>query len=1832
MPESRFVMDSAEGNFKKVLHNDANENASNDDKDSECSDSEKVGLIPTKEDKESESTSDSDKEDEISDRAEAAVTQLLKEEEDSEKEAEDPDYSNTYGFSTTEEVTEQASQTESKDFRILQHECDSQSPEIRKHVEVLEKLRLHIWASLSRAQYVSLLKDFVESEFFVIDGDSLLLTFLDEKTQYLNYFYQIECFLQDFTEKGAKYVIVFFKDAEQMYLPYPHCLFLRTALIEHLRHNTGTTIHTEFSNCLSSKWEIFLRKNYPYFIVVSDIGLTSLQTDYLSILIAHSLSKKINIVLASGQEYDILRVYGYHVQSVYKHRLFFQKYEQDLRYACENLVRYKELFMCLYEHLKLSLKSIQKEVHQTVCLLKQLWPEGSDIRRVVCVLACAVGLKIYSNMLDNANTSMGAKTEQSARGRSKPLSPEEAADLCRMQCLTVAFLLHMPLAQRAQIRIMNFFWTQQVLPLIKMQQLCTHFALTQLSDTNDWKLDLTYLPDLNDDSLLINLAHYYEVEYTKGLEFEKELGKEIENEYQCLWNTVTKLAVKYSFGDAFPLRKTSQLFLERESTLFRDYKEEIPNIGLISVKSDLVEEYAGDILKDLPVLESNDPAVTSFTKYKEFDELCHWHSGRPLTEEYERVQCYADAKSKDPKERRQIQKLQTFRHFYGSTLEDSTSKLIVHQEDVARNANAAVKKTQKKHKSKAETIAEENNRRLKIKEEQKEQEQWKALCIPTEKEIKANLTVGINKLEKFLKTLKSKSVKFSVEMTGLSACLEVWKEHCREQGNKSKDLSKAVHVMRRIHILLEKYQDLLEKPHRQKLTRYLRLLGFENLACSLSGQTGENNDQNISNYAIEVGPARFQLQYMDYYLLREERNDPDPRVQHFIPDTWQRELLDAVDNNESAVIVAPTSSGKTYASYYCMEKVLKMSNDGVVVYVAPTKALVNQVVGTIYSRFTKKLPDGLVVCGVFTRDYRNDVMNSQILVTVPQCLEILMLSPRCQKWTKRIQYVIFDEVHCLGGEIGAEVWEHLLVTIRCPFLALSATVSNPEHLTEWLQSVKRYWQHAENRIEGSSTTSEKNFTRKCKVKSKVPEQNKSYRVRLVLYEERYNDLEKYVCSLKGNDFMIEHCHPCAALTVNHIENYGIPSDLSLSPRESIQLYDTMVKVWQEWPRAQELDPEEFVSFKNIVVIKKADVRQYEQELKKELSKWIVLGQRQKVNELLEHLKPKPVDCSEHEKWKRFASFVDKLHEMDKLPAIFFIFNVNSVECAARKVFLNLLKKQRSEQNPNTKREKERLMDELRKVNKMLIKFNPQDTKKLSSSKMENMVVLLTTKQQLQKRLKRLTAIPPLCTYADPKAVDEGTLRKIFHRLRFERRGDLQQMMALRGIGYHHGSMTAKERQVVEMLFRLGYIKVVTATSTLALGINMPCKSVVFAEDSVFLDALNYRQMSGRAGRRGQDMIGNVFFYDIPLPKVERLMKSNVPQLKGQFPLTVSLILRLMLLTAKADDKADARAKALSVLKHSLMSFRKERYAEILKIYFMFSLQFLIKEGYLDQEGNPIGFAGLVTHLYYYEPSNFVLVSFLVKGLFHKLCQPIKGSTVFSEDVLEKLVLILANLFGRKYLPACSMKYKRTFCQSKVFLEDLPADFADAVNEYNTKVTENFAHFLLSTAKLADMEQEYRLPLSKTDFTSKNWHGSELASYFMDTTKSISAISPFACLSGVIDNNLFHGEIINKAVLRSLGINVTNCPLLYLNKYDNQGRRQPLNAYALDFYKHGSLIALTTDNWLNEGDAYYALKDFSLLIKSIGTSLSELCDDPNDNVLLAFQQLGEIYEEKLKCAI
>lgn len=97
-------------------------------------------------------------------------------------------------------------------------------------------------------------------------------------------------------------------------------------------------------------------------------------------------------------------------------------------------------------------------------------------------------------------------------------------------------------------------------------------------------------------------------------------------------------------------------------------------------------------------------------------------------------------------------------------------------------------------------------------------------------------------------------------------------------------------------------------------------------------------------FGVGVSEAVFQLQFCGDLLPRAAPAEPDPRVVTFNPDFWQRQVLDAIDAGASSVICAPTSSGKTFISSYCMDRVLNSLQDkeGVVVFVAPTKALVNQ--------------------------------------------------------------------------------------------------------------------------------------------------------------------------------------------------------------------------------------------------------------------------------------------------------------------------------------------------------------------------------------------------------------------------------------------------------------------------------------------------------------------------------------------------------------------------------------------------------------------------------------------------------------------------------------------------------------------------------------------------------------------------------------------------------------------------------------------------------------------------------------------------------------------------
>lgn len=134
------------------------------------------------------------------------------------------------------------------------------------------------------------------------------------------------------------------------------------------------------------------------------------------------------------------------------------------------------------------------------------------------------------------------------------------------------------------------------------------------------------------------------------------------------------------------------------------------------------------------------------------------------------------------------------------------------------------------------------------------------------------------------------------------------------------------------------------------------------------------------------------------------------------------------------------NGSQTFISFYAMEQVLREGNDGILVYLAPTKALVNQIAAEVIARMSKKYPQHTTksVWAVHTRDFRiNTATNCQILITVPHVLQIMLLAPEnARVWSSKIRRIIFDEIHCIGQAEDGLVWEQLLLLSPCPIIAL----------------------------------------------------------------------------------------------------------------------------------------------------------------------------------------------------------------------------------------------------------------------------------------------------------------------------------------------------------------------------------------------------------------------------------------------------------------------------------------------------------------------------------------------------------------------------------------------------------------------------------------------------------------------------------------------------------------------------------------------------------------------------------------------------------------------------
>ena len=148
----------------------------------------------------------------------------------------------------------------------------------------------------------------------------------------------------------------------------------------------------------------------------------------------------------------------------------------------------------------------------------------------------------------------------------------------------------------------------------------------------------------------------------------------------------------------------------------------------------------------------------------------------------------------------------------------------------------------------------------------------------------------------------------------------------------------------------------------------------------------------------------------------------------------------------------------------------------------------------------------------------------------------------------------------------------------------------------------------------------------------------------------------------------------------------------------------------------------------------------------------------------------------------------------------------------------------------------------------------------------------------------------------------------------------------RGLAAHHAGLLPAFKETVEELFRRGLVKMVFATETLALGVNMPARSVVLeklvkwnGEQHVDLTPGEYTQLTGRAGRRGIDVEGHavVLWSDGLQPDhVAGLASTRTYPLRSSFAPTYSMAVNLV-------DQV-GREGARSILEMSFAQFQADR--------------------------------------------------------------------------------------------------------------------------------------------------------------------------------------------------------------------------------------------------------------------------------------------------------------------
>jgi len=208
----------------------------------------------------------------------------------------------------------------------------------------------------------------------------------------------------------------------------------------------------------------------------------------------------------------------------------------------------------------------------------------------------------------------------------------------------------------------------------------------------------------------------------------------------------------------------------------------------------------------------------------------------------------------------------------------------------------------------------------------------------------------------------------------------------------------------------------------------------EQHAATNEVNTGTSHDKSVRSYSAYPKNLPEGME-----LPKPKKTDKPAKEYPFPLDPFQAQAVGYIENEESVLVAAHTSAGKTAVAEYAIAKAL--NNGQRVVYTSPIKALSNQKFRDLQEEFGD--------VGLMTGDITINPTATCLVMTTEILRSMLY---RGSELMREVAWVIYDEVHYMRDSERGVVWEESIILLphRVRFVFLSATIPNASQFADWI--------------------------------------------------------------------------------------------------------------------------------------------------------------------------------------------------------------------------------------------------------------------------------------------------------------------------------------------------------------------------------------------------------------------------------------------------------------------------------------------------------------------------------------------------------------------------------------------------------------------------------------------------------------------------------------------------------------------------------------------------------------------------------------------------------------